>query len=120
MNQRHRQDYPLESALDARIRNYELRADAIGAGDVLDLSKETEATRKLYGLDNPTRRLRARLLMAGGWSKAAFASYVFRRQSLGQPRRREERDREDRGETDCRRRSFAISARGLLDSTIVL
>ena len=66
MNERHRRDYVHESALDARIRNYELAARMqLAAGDVLDLSKETEATRKMYGLDRPaTAGYGARCLMA--------------------------------------------------------
>jgi hypothetical protein len=53
LNQRHRAQYPLDSDLEARIRNYELAARMqLNAAEVLDLSKETEATKKLYGLDN--------------------------------------------------------------------
>ena len=57
---------PSESALEARIRNYELAARMqLAAGDVLDLSRETEATRTMYGLDNPTTAgYGSRLLMA--------------------------------------------------------
>ncbi len=55
LNARHRADYPSESALDARIRNYELAARMqLAAGDALDLSRETDATRKLYGVDDAT------------------------------------------------------------------
>jgi uncharacterized protein DUF1501 len=66
LNERHRRDYVHESALDARIRNYELAARMqLAAGDVLDLSKETEATHKMYGLDRPaTAGYGARCLMA--------------------------------------------------------
>ncbi len=66
MNQRHREGYPRETALEARIRNYELAARMqLAAGDVLDLSKETDATRKMYGLDEPaTAGYGARCLMA--------------------------------------------------------
>jgi len=40
--------------LDARIANYELAARMqLAATKVADLSKETEATRKLYGMDDP-------------------------------------------------------------------
>jgi hypothetical protein len=40
--------------LEARLRHYELAAKMQTAvPDVLDLSKETEETKKLYGLDNP-------------------------------------------------------------------
>jgi hypothetical protein len=40
--------------LEARISNYELAAKMqLAATDAADLSRETEATRKLYGLDDP-------------------------------------------------------------------
>ena len=72
-NEEHRRKYPLDSELEARIRNYELAARMqLAAGNVLDLSKETEATKKLYGLDNPetagygTRLLMARRLVESG------------------------------------------------------
>ncbi len=66
MNERHRRDYPRESALEARIRNYELAARMqLAAGDALDLSKESQSTRKMYGLDEPvTAGYGARCLMA--------------------------------------------------------
>jgi hypothetical protein len=73
LNEEHRSKYPLDSELEARIRNYELAARMqLAAGSVLDLSKETEATKKLYGLDNPetagygTRLLMARRLVESG------------------------------------------------------
>jgi hypothetical protein len=54
MNERHRQDYPGESELDARIRNYELAGRMqLAAAQELDLRQESPATRKLYGLDDP-------------------------------------------------------------------
>ena len=62
-----------ESELETRIQNYELAARMqLAAGDVLDLSDESAATRKLYGLDNPTtagyglRCLMARRLVEAG------------------------------------------------------
>ena len=55
LNRRHQRDYVDESALEARIQNYELAARMqIAAPELLDLSKESTATQKLYGLDNPT------------------------------------------------------------------
>jgi len=73
LNERHRTRYPEDTSLDARIRNYELAARMqLAAGEVLDLTKESEATRKLYGLDNPTtaaygiRCLMARRLVEAG------------------------------------------------------
>ncbi len=73
LNQEHRNNYPLDSDLEARIRNYELAARMqLTASEVLDLSKESEATKKLYGLDNETtasygrRCLMARRLVEAG------------------------------------------------------
>lgn len=73
LNERHRRDYPFESDLEARIRNYELAARMqIAAGDALDLGRESEAMRKLYGLDNEVtagyglRCLMARRLVEAG------------------------------------------------------
>jgi hypothetical protein len=43
-----------DSRLDARIASYELAAKLqLSAPEVLDISRETEATRKLYGTDDP-------------------------------------------------------------------
>jgi hypothetical protein len=73
LNEEHRKGHPHESELEARIRNYELAARMqLAAGDILDLSKESAATRKLYGLDNPQtagyglRCLMARRLVESG------------------------------------------------------
>lgn len=72
-NAEHQARYPNETELDARIQNFELAARMqLAAGDVLDISQETEATHKLYGLDNPvtsgygTRCLLARRLVEAG------------------------------------------------------
>jgi hypothetical protein len=73
LNEEHRKDFPGETDLEARIRNYELAARMQLAADAtLDLGRETEATKKLYGLDNPTtagygtRCLMARRLVEAG------------------------------------------------------
>lgn len=65
-NEKHRQRYPYESELEARIRNYELAARMqLAAGDLLSLANETKATRELYGLNNPvTANYGLRCLMA--------------------------------------------------------
>ena len=43
-----------DSELDARIRSYELAYQMQSAGpEVVDLTKETEATKALYGMDHP-------------------------------------------------------------------
>jgi hypothetical protein len=72
-NALHKQGHPRETELEARIQNYELAARMqIAASEVLALSKETDATKRLYGLDNPvtapygTRCLMARRLIESG------------------------------------------------------
>ena len=66
LNAAHLAEHPRESELEARIQNFELAARMqLTATTVLDLSQETAATRKLYGLDNPaTAGYGARCLMA--------------------------------------------------------
>ncbi len=73
LNAEHLRDYPGDSELEARIQNYELAAHMqLTVASALDLSQETEATKKLYGLDNPvtsgygTRCLMARRLVEAG------------------------------------------------------
>jgi hypothetical protein len=73
LNEEHRRQYPQDSELEARIRNYELAARMqLQAGRLLDLAGESAATRKLYGLDNPVtagyglRCLMARRLVEAG------------------------------------------------------
>ncbi|MFO0877389.1 MAG: DUF1501 domain-containing protein [Gemmataceae bacterium] len=53
LNARHRVGREADSRLDARIASYELAARLqLSAPEVLDLSKETAATRRLYGLED--------------------------------------------------------------------
>ncbi len=52
LNEDHREQHPGDSRLEARIASYELAARMqLSAPQVLDLATETEATRRLYGLD---------------------------------------------------------------------
>jgi len=73
LNGVHRDRYPEESDLEARIRHYELAARMqLAAQSSLDLSAETEQTRQMYGLDEPAtsdygkRCLMARRLIEAG------------------------------------------------------
>jgi uncharacterized protein (DUF1501 family) len=53
LNEHHRRNYPDESELEARIRNYELASRMqLAAASELDLSAESMETQKLYGLDD--------------------------------------------------------------------
>jgi len=54
MNEAHAAERPGDSRLAARIQSYELAARLqVSAPELLDLAGETEATKKLYGLDQP-------------------------------------------------------------------
>jgi len=54
LNEAHAAEHPGDSRLQARIESYELAARLqLSAGDLLDLTGETEATKRLYGLDQP-------------------------------------------------------------------
>ena len=55
LNEEHARRHPGSSELAARIASYELafRMQAC-APDVVDISKETEKTKRLYGMDHPT------------------------------------------------------------------
>jgi len=73
LNEAHRERYPADSKLEARIRNYELAARMqSAAAEAIDISTESEATKKLYGLDKPhtasygRRCLLARRLVEAG------------------------------------------------------
>ena len=73
INQLHLDGRPGESELEARIKNFELAARMqVEAMDVLDINSESEATKKLYGIDDPvrgpyaTRCLMARRLVEAG------------------------------------------------------
>ena len=66
LNARHLEGHPGESDLEARIASYELAARMqTAAKEALDISGESEATKKLYGLDDPiTREYGTRCLIA--------------------------------------------------------
>ncbi len=73
LNRRHLERHGGESDLEARISSYELAARMQGAAkEALNINQETEATHKMYGLDNPatkeygTRCLIARRLVERG------------------------------------------------------
>lgn len=54
LNREQMSDRPLDQDLEARISNYELAAKMqLAATEIADLSKESEATRQLYGVDAP-------------------------------------------------------------------
>jgi hypothetical protein len=127
LNRRHQQQYPRESELEARIQNYELAARMqLKAGEVLDISKESAAMRRLYGLDNPvtasygTRCLLARRLIEAG------VRFVQVFPPVGQPwdAHSDTKGENEKicGTTDLPVAGFIkdLKSRGLLDNTLVL
>ena len=127
INQKHFSEHPGELELEARIRNFELAARMqLAAGEVLDISKETDATRKLYGVDDAKagaygmRCLMARRLVEKG------VRFVQVTTSPGQPWDHHDNIQKDMHKiaTEVDQGSAALIAdlksRGLLDSTIVM
>jgi hypothetical protein len=126
LNRRHLDAHPGLPELEARITNYELAARMqLAAAEQVDISRESEATRRLYGLDHPrtagygTRCLLARRLIESG---VRFVHVFTRSQAwdhhsglrTGLPAICTEVDRPIAGLlTDLRRR-------GLLDETLVI
>ena len=125
LNHRHLERHPLEADLEARIASYELAARMQSAAkEVLDISGESEATRKLYGLDDDataeygTRCLIARRLVERG---VRFVQLFM----SGQPWDNHNNIREALPGI-CRRTDKPsaalvtdLKARGLLDTTLV-
>jgi hypothetical protein len=66
LDQVHKRDHPGYMQLDARIASYELAARLqVDASDALDLSKESEATLRMYGIgEQPTDSYARRCIMA--------------------------------------------------------
>ncbi len=130
LNEEHRRQYPHESDLEARIRNYELAARMqLAAGELLDLGKESAETKRLYGLDDPetagygTRCLMARRLVESG---VRFVQVFPPVKPQFQPWDAH-KDVKSENEAICRKCDLPSAAlisdlkrRGLLDSTIVL
>ena len=125
INREHLARHPGEADLEARIASYELAASMqLTAREALDLSGESEATRRLYGLDEPatreygTRCLIARRLVERG---VRFVQIFVNGQIW------DNHESIRKGLADCCRKTDRPSAalvldlksRGLLDTTLV-
>jgi hypothetical protein len=131
-NREHEAARPGDTRLEARIASYELAAKLqLSAPEVIDLSGETEATKKLYGLDEKITEdfgrncLIARRLLERG---VRFVQ-VWSGADNGFPRRNwdsHEDLKKDHGEMGASMDKPAaallldLKARGLLDDTIVM
>jgi hypothetical protein len=126
LNGSYRTRHPGDAELDARLGQYELAAKMqMAVPDVLDLSKETEETKKLYGLDNPKsaeygkRCLLARRLVERG---VRFVSIFLNSQPWDTHSKNAEGLKNLCAMTDKPSAGLVtdLKRRGLLDSTIVL
>jgi len=130
LNESHKDRHPGETELEARIQNYELAARMqLSTAGILDISKESQETKKSYGLDNPitagygTRCLMARRLVEAG---VRFVQVFPPLDPSFQPWD-QHNDLKVQLETICAHtdQPFAalirdLKGRGLLDSTIVM
>jgi hypothetical protein len=130
LNRNHQKKFPYESSLEARIQNYELAARMqLAAAETLDLSNETPATQKMYGLDNPItaayglRCLMARRMIESG---VRFVQVLPSAKPSSQPwdAHRNSKTENESICAQCDQPSGALiqdlKQRGLLDQTIVL
>jgi hypothetical protein len=126
LNAVHLRRHPQNTELEARVRNYELAAKMQSSvPDVLDLSKETEETKKLYGLDNPKsaeygkRCLLARRLVEQG---VRFVQLFLNGQPWDTHSQNAAKLKDLCAMTDqpCAALVTDLKRRGLLDSTLVL
>jgi hypothetical protein len=130
LNERHLAERPGANELEARISAYELafRMQA-EAPSVVDLTKESEATKRLYGLDNPTTEgfgrqclLARRLVESGVRYTLLIHGVEIGRFSWDDHGNIKERVPQHAAEVD---RPIAgllkdLKARGLLDHTLVV
>ncbi len=122
----HQAQHPREQELESRIQNYELAARMqLAATDVLDFSKESANTLRLYGIDDPvtaaygTRCLMARRLVEAGVRYVQIFAPIEGWDHHNQLQRGVESvgTKVDRGSAALIQ---DLKAHGLLDSTIVM
>jgi hypothetical protein len=126
LNAAHLRRHPRNSELQARVRHYELAAQMQTAvPEVLDISRETAETHKLYGLDNPKsaeygkRCLLARRLVERG---VRFVQIFLNGQPWDTHAQNAAKLKDLCSMTDQPSAGLVLDLkrRGLLDSTIVL
>lgn len=126
LNAAHLQRHPRNTELAARISNYELAAQMqTSVPDVLDISGESEATRRLYGLDQKAtaeygkRCLLARRLVERG---VRFVQLFLATQPWDTHAKNAENVKQLSARIDQPSAALVmdLKQRGLLDSTIVL
>jgi hypothetical protein len=126
LNRSHGMRHPGNTDLEARIANFEIAAAMQTAvPEALDLSRESVATRRMYGLDNPTTReygsrcLTARRLVERG---VRFVQLFLSGQPWDTHNKNAETLKSLCARTDQPSAALVtdLKQRGLLDETIVL
>ena len=126
LDQAHRKERPHEPYLEGRIASYELAARMqLAASDALDLSRETEPTREMYGLNREEtasygkRCLMARRLVERG---VRFVQLYIENQIWDAHSNLDKMLRYSCGKTDQPVAALLkdLKQRGLLDSTLVV
>ena len=126
LDRTHRKDRPHEPYLEGRIASYELAARMqLAASDALDLSKETQKTREMYGLNQEAtasygkRCLMARRLVERG---VRFVQLYIEGQIWDAHSNLDKMLRYSCGKTDQPAAALLkdLKQRGLLDSTLVV
>lgn len=132
LNREHAAQRPGDSRLDARIESYELAAKLqLSAPEVMDISKESSAMRRLYGLDEPataefgrncliTRRLLERgVRFVQVWS-GADNGFPRRNWDSHEDLKRDHGDMAQSMDKPAAALLKDLKSRGLLEDTIVL
>jgi hypothetical protein len=130
LNRAHAETRPGESDLDARIASYELAFSMqTHAPEAVDISKESDATRRLYGLDRKTTEyfgrqclIARRLVERGVRFVQVYSGGGHQQQSWDAHYGLDENHRMHCAETDVPMAGLLrdLKARGLLDQTLVV
>ena len=128
MNQRHSAERTHTSELDARIAAYELAFRMQSkAPELVELGQESEATRKLYGLDNPASEPFGRQCLLARRMVERGVRFVKLLHGAGGDRWDDHGNIKERLPVHCREIDQPIAgllkdlkSRGLLDSTLVV
>jgi hypothetical protein len=130
LNRQHNEQHDQDSELAARIESFELAYRMqMAAPEALDIAKETAATQKLYGIDNPKCKhfakqvlVARRLVERGVRFVQIYSGGMENERSWDGHVDIEGNHRQFAGETDIPIGGLLtdLKARGLLDSTLVI
>jgi Protein of unknown function (DUF1501) len=129
-NRRHQESHPGDSRLEARIASYELAARMqLSAPEAFDLGRETDATRRLYGLDETATEDFGRRCLLGRRLLERGVRFVQVWSGAGGPKNNWDNHTDIKSELPAIARSVDrpiaglltdLKSRGLLDDTLVV